>query len=238
MVDAKKSVSIGKMEVTMPISEWADVLDQVENHVVRVSTPEGSGTGFLIASSKKEGVVGIATALHVVSHAVEWGQPIRITHHASRKTVLLERANRSIHSNSKADSVLIRFVKEKLALPGEPIALIKPGKRIREGVELGWCSYPSVYPGKLCFFSGCVSAWLENEDAYLVDGVAINGVSGGPAFTSPLRIIGIVTAYIPGRTTRGPLPGVALIRSIMPYVYLFEKLKRKPPKPDIDSKVG
>jgi len=222
----------------MSIPNWADALGQIQNHVIHVSTPGRSGTGFLIASSKKEEVVGIATALHVVSHAHEWGEPIRITHYPSGKIVLLKEADRSIHWNEKADSVLVRFAKGKLPLPDKPMALAPRDKYIREGVELGWCGYPSIYPTKLCFFSGRVSAWLEREDAYLIDGVAINGVSGGPAFSYPVVIVGMVTAYIPSRATGEPLPGVALVRAITPYVYLFEQLKRKPPKPASDSEIG
>jgi len=222
----------------MSIPQWADVLDQIQNYVVRVGTPVGSGTGFLIALSEKREVVGIATALHVVRHAHEWGQPIRITHYPSGKTVLLQQADRSIHWNEKADFVLIRFAKGKLPLPDKPMVLAPRDKHIREGVELGWCGYPSIYPTKLCFFSGCVSAWLEHEEAYLIDGVAINGVSGGPAFSHPLVIVGMVTAYIPSRATGESLPGVALIRAITPYIDLFEKLKREPPKPASDSEIG
>ncbi len=211
--------------------EWANALDIVRQYVVQIKTPRGYGTGFLIASSKD--IVGIATALHVVSYAEEWQQPIKIIHLPSKKTILLNQSDRSIHTNIRMDSALIRFRKSELPLPDEPLHL-PAGKttRLREGVEVGWCGYPVISSKTLCFFSGRISAWLKDEASYLVDGVAINGVSGGPAFdvtikTKPTKpvLIGLVTAYIANRATGEPLPGVSLIRSINPYLELFEELK-------------
>ena len=42
--------------------------------------------------------------------------------------------------------------------------------------------FPTIEPYKLCFFSGSISAGRDDDSAYLIDGVAINGVSGGPVF--------------------------------------------------------
>ncbi|HVO45571.1 MAG TPA: hypothetical protein VMT29_04480, partial [Steroidobacteraceae bacterium] len=55
------------------------------------------------------------------------------------------------------------------------------------------------------------------ESTYLVDGVAINGVSGGPAFScavGSVQMIGLVSAYIPNRATGEVLPGVAVVRDV------------------------
>jgi hypothetical protein len=53
--------------------------------------------------------------------------------------------------------------------------------------------------------------------AYLVDGVAINGVSGGPAFHLgehfPI-IIGVVSAYIANRVTGETLPGMCVVGDV------------------------
>ena len=53
---------------------------------------------------------------------------------------------------------------------------------LRVGNDIGWLGFPAVEATRVCFFGGRVSAWNPNAKAYLVDGVAINGVSGGPAF--------------------------------------------------------
>jgi hypothetical protein len=65
-----------------------------------------------------------------------------------------------------------------------------------------------------------VSAFVENQSAYLVDGVAINGVSGGPAFhildvaEDPVVVMGVVSAYVPNRATGEVLPGLSVVRHV------------------------
>ncbi|MDD4980327.1 MAG: serine protease [Candidatus Omnitrophica bacterium] len=217
------------------MKELYEVLENLQNHVVYISTPAGSGTGFLVASSEGEKVIGIATAWHVVNYAVEWDQPIKVKHHITGKTILLKEGNRSIHWDDATDSALIRLPKGQLPLPDEVLPLFEKKSHKKAGVELGWCGFPSVYPTQLCFFSGRVSAWLAEREAYLVDGVVINGVSGGPTFDRFSELVGFVTAYIPNRATGKALPGVGLIRSITPYIDWFDKLKPVPPESVSDS---
>ena len=55
--------------------------------------------------------------------------------------------------------------------------------------------------------------------AYFLDGVAINGVSGGPAFhlldsQEEPCITGIVSAYIPNVATGSTLPGLSVARNV------------------------
>ena len=55
---------------------------------------------------------------------------------------------------------------------------------------------------------------------YLVDGVAINGVSGGPAFRLGVKsaeLMGVASAYIPNRATGDVLPGVAVVRDVQEF---------------------
>jgi hypothetical protein len=63
----------------------------------------------------------------------------------------------------------------------------------------------------------------------LVDGVAINGVSGGPAFLpvdkDQFILGGMVSAYIPNRATGESLPGVCVVRSIGPYQEMLKEFK-------------
>lgn len=80
------------------------------------------------------------------------------------------------------------------------------------GFDIGWLGFPAIEPDTLCFFAGTVSARQTNRKAYLIDGVAINGVSGGPVFHSPtpdeVQIIGCVSAYHANRATGETLPGL------------------------------
>jgi hypothetical protein len=51
---------------------------------------------------------------------------------------------------------------------------------------------------------------------HLGDGVAINGVSGGPAFAMTdgdvdVQMVGVVSAYVPNRLTGETLPGLAVV---------------------------
>ena len=67
-------------------------------------------------------------------------------------------------------------------------------------------------------------------ESYLVDGVAINGVSGAPAFfidpkTSELKICGVISNYYPNRSTGEALPGLSMIRSVMTYRETLKSLK-------------
>jgi len=70
----------------------------------------------------------------------------------------------------------------KLKLPEDLVPLRPIQNALPIGVEVGWLGYPAIGPWTLCFFRGNVSA--RQEASYLIDGVAINGVSGGPVFYS------------------------------------------------------
>ncbi len=100
---------------------------------------------------------------------------------------------------------------------------------MRQGIQVGWCGFPVVAPNDLCFFTGHVSSYLSSQETYLVDGVAINGVSGGPAFhatpENKIKVCGVVSAYIPNRATGESLPGVCLIKSVKAYQTDLKNLK-------------
>jgi len=80
----------------------------------------------------------------------------------------------------------------------------------------------------LCFFSGRVSSYLMEDSLYFVDGVAINGVSGGPAFTlgaKSAQLMGVVSAYIPNLATGNVLPGVAVVQDVAQFHDLAERFR-------------
>ena len=97
-------------------------------------------------------------------------------------------------------------------------------------MEVGWCGFPSIAPDDLCFFEGHISSYLAKEGSYLVDGVAINGVSGGPAFfpvdkqNEPI-VCGVLSGYIPNITEGKSLPGVCYIRSVEAFRSLIKEYK-------------
>jgi hypothetical protein len=197
---------------------WQGAVEQIRPYVVRVATPEHSGSGFLFAFAAEGGICGIATAAHAVQSASLWEQPIRIEHTASGTERLLRPGERTIVVDVDTDTAAIVFLREDLALPNELLPTTPETTNYRTGVEIGWVGFPGVAREELCFFSGRISAWRERSKSYLVDGVAINGVSGGPAFHvdddgRPL-LIGVMSAYLPNKAVGVTLPGLSVVQHV------------------------
>ena len=151
-------------------------------------------------------ICGIATAAHVVDHAHYWEEPIRIDHIISGKSLVIRRDERAVFLDPARDTAAVLFPRGELPLPAEALALGPKDMILKVGNEIGWLGFPAIPTASLCFFTGIVSAWVPSQNAYLVDGVAINGVSGGPAFhllegDEPVVVIGVVSAYVPNRAT-------------------------------------
>lgn len=197
---------------------WDQVVKKVSPHVVKIETPSGHGTGFLLLYNDTGVWCCIATAEHVVAHADDWQQPIKINHLHTGKTAFLKQEDRVIYRDWKTDSAVVLFLKGDLQLPQIPITLLPMGQLIDIGAEVGWLGFPTIAANNLCFFSGNVSARQEFRNAYLVDGVAINGVSGGPVLhlteTDGVQIVGTVSAYSANRATGEALPGLAIAQDV------------------------
>ena len=216
--------------------EWHDAVKQVRPFIFRITTPVGSGTGFLVSHSESGGICSVATAAHVVSHANDWGQWIKLEYFSTKQSlipdlkqsIMLRPDNRAILIDQNRDTAAIVFNVGTLDLPKDPPELIEEGKFIKVGVEVGWMGFPALSPNNLCFFSGRISCNLESESAYLIDGVAINGVSGGPTIWllyDHVRYIGVVSAYIPNRATGESLPGLAVVRDVAQFQELIKHFK-------------
>jgi Trypsin-like peptidase domain len=210
----------------MTVYPWHKAVEDIRPHVFRITTPRGSGTGFLVARQPGTGIIGIATAAHVIDHAHYWEQPIRIEHSASGASRLIRPADRAILLEEAKDTAAIVIEVGDLALPTETLPLGPEDMHLKVGNEIGWLGFPAVAASTLCFFSGRVSAWTA--ESYLVDGVAINGVSGGPAFHlhdgGPI-LMGVMSAYIPNRATGETLPGLAVVRDVDQFHSLIKSLK-------------
>lgn len=199
---------------------WSTALETIKKHTFKILSPNSSGTGFLL--TKRAGdICGIATAFHVIEHAYQWEEPIKLIHTESKEQVILHQNERFIFPNANKDFALILFQRGSLKIENEPPTLGPHDKSLKPGVQVGWAGYPVVAPNEFCFFTGNISCFLEEVGSYLVDGVAINGVSGGPAFVafeeSHPQVIGIVSAYIPNRAGGETLPGVCFITGVYPF---------------------
>lgn len=202
--------------------EWHEAVESLGPRVVRLATPVGTGSGFLLPWQSKSGLCAVATASHVIDHAFYWEQPIRIDQIATSKTILLRQEHRAIFADPKRGTAIVVFEDGALTHPDGDLRFVPQENYLKVGNEVGWLGFPAITPS-LCFFSGRVSAWRAEEKAYLIDGVAINGVSGGIVFflgaAEPI-VVGVVSAYVPNRTTGEVLPGLAIARDVS---YLHEQ---------------
>ena len=207
--------------------EWHEAVEAVSPHVVQISTPRGRGSGFFISTSETTDIIAVATAAHVVSDSNWWEEPIRLFHPNSGQSRILRVPDRVIHVEYEMDTAAILFRRDGFPLPQSPMAFIPEGSFLKVGNEIGWLGFPAIAPSPLdlCFFTGRVSAWKQNSRSYLVDGVAINGASGGPTFSITAVLIGIVSAYIPNFLTGQTLPGLSVIRDVKQFQELAKQFR-------------
>lgn len=208
---------------------WHGTMQVVEPYVFKIFTPDVSGTGFQISYSAKPGFCAVATAYHVIKQAYLWKQPIKLVHWKSGKSIFLEASNRAVYIYPDNDLAFILFDATDDALQSVQMPLLNKDYSLFPGVELAWCGFPVVMDETLCFFAGHVSAYHQSTAAYLIDGVAINGVSGGPVFfhnlvDGKLTIAGVISNYLPNRSNGDATPGLAVARSVAPYQADLEKL--------------
>ncbi len=208
---------------------WEQVVQKVTPYIFKIETPTGHGTGFLCLYNDTKTIYGIATALHVVEYANTWKQPIRLTHYSSSEQLFLKDPEHIIMTDGKTDSAVILFHKPAFELPSELIELLPLGTPLSIGNEVSWLGFPAIEPDTLCFFSGNISAWQAFRKAYLIDGVAINGVSGGPVMylhsTDGVKVVGIVSAYRANRAAGDTLPGLLYAQDVSHFHGVIHRIR-------------
>ena len=197
--------------------DWHQQVEVVTPHVTKITTPETSGTGFLVL--RKGNRFGVATAAHVVSDAIALQRNITIHHDAFETPLTLGESARITLIHPDIDSAYIEGelpsdIKGSF-FPEKPVEAVPLGTSVKPGVQVGWLGFPYMVPNEEpCFFSGHISAYISGSGRYFIDGVAIPGVSGGPAFLchreKPLvvRILGSITSYAPARSGQESIPGL------------------------------
>lgn len=154
---------------------------------------------------------------------------VKIRNGQSQTPRLLPANERVIFMDYETDSAIILFFKGDLKLPEVPIALLPVGEVLSVGLDAGWIGYPVIQQFTLCFFSGTVSARLDARKAYLIDGVAINGVSGGPVIHCPasdrVQIVGCISEYHANRATGETLPGLLIAQDVSHFHGVAEEVK-------------
>jgi len=197
---------------------WATCYENVLPYVFAIETPEGAGSGVFFMYNDTKTYAAVATAAHVVDHADTWKLPIKLRNHNTGKELFLKDDDRVLFVDRRRDTAAIMFLASLLELPQEVLPLMAANKYKPIGTEIAWVGYPSIAHPNLCFFSGRVSAFLMSDDSYLIDGVAINGVSGGPVFSlsdkdQPM-LLGTVSAYMPNRIRGDALPGLLRVQDV------------------------
>lgn len=74
----------------MPEAHWVRIVNEVRDCVVLIDTPTGRGTGFVVQPPPGSPHQAVITAHHVINHALNWREPIKITHFPSGKQVFLD----------------------------------------------------------------------------------------------------------------------------------------------------
>lgn len=203
-------------------NNWITAVAAMKKSVVKIDTPTCSGTGFAIPPpSGKEGFGCIMTAWHVIEHSAIWKEPICFVHPLTNTSTVFQANEIEINPAQIRDQVYILFDLARFFYTQPVQFAVNSNFHFIEGVEIGWLGYPNLYPQKPCFFHGYVSSYDEDIEAYIVDGVAIHGVSGGPVFEissgTPV-VVGLVTNYRPNQT----LPGISIVRSVNPLLKHYE----------------
>jgi hypothetical protein len=214
----------------------------VRPFVFRVEAGDLAGTAFLIALGKakyggKPDSMMFATARHVTMPEGRVPPNLSLADHDG--SVSFASGTHRCYAYSlgppQFDIGLIVVDAEPprslLAIP----PLLPHNRKVKQGADLGWLGYPGIAGSKLSFFAGVLSSYLDQPPGYLVDGVAINGVSGGPAFTREGAIVGIVSSYLPNwidKTTA--LPGLVTLVSVGAIDYWMDLFlsQERLPQPD------
>lgn len=210
------------------MAHWNKLLEKVLPYVIKVETQEGHGTGFLFAVNATRTFVAFATSAHVVAHADNWKLPIRLRHHVSGKEIFVEEKDRIIEIDHERDSASILIGNPGDFLPTDVLPMVDSKEFVLIGTEIAWAGYPGIAPPHLCLFTGTVAAFDHRDDSYLIDGVAINGVSGGPVFFAPQAgsptLIGSVSAYMSNRQRGESLPGLLRAQDVTPFQETVKKI--------------
>jgi hypothetical protein len=219
--------------------DWSKPVSKITPFIVRIHTQQKRGTGFIFWQNKD--YCCIATAYHVVEDAnvVGWEHPIYLMQ-PNGKVVRLNPENRNIsklNEDINGDSAAIFIWKTGLDFPPECLPLWDFSQEIPIGTEVGWLGYPILIDDNITqpsFFSGTISNHLPALQQYVIDGVAINGVSGAPLFWKRGKdvpyVIGTLSSYFPNRVTiQGSVeawPGVSLSHSFSAFNPVVADLRK------------
>ncbi len=206
------------------------IVNRVSQFVVRVQTRQGYGTGFIFW--KNQEICAIATAGHIIESATEpeWETPIRITQSNGKLVHVYPHDRWVVPRINDLDAAVIVVRNNALDIPRDLVPLYEGSPEITIGSRIGWLGYPALVDANILrpsFFSGVISnIFPDPVNQYVIDGVSIHGVSGGPVFCLPSEgsntfIIGLITSYHVNRVPVGQnveaWPGLLVSQSVSVY---------------------
>lgn len=153
----------------------------------------------------------LATAWHVLEETTK-GTSLSVCDSSGKELIRSMGENIAVIEIGKGldSAIVVIQSKEEIFRQDLLLPILPKEVQLRTGTEIGWMGYPGIVEPELCFFHGYISGILKNPPVYLVDGVAINGVSGGPVFDDRCHIVGFVSAYLPNKISASTvLPGVS-----------------------------
>jgi len=213
----------------LPELTWHAAATKVEKSLFRVYTESGMGSGFLlsVAENEKKHYGMFATAWHVLSN-LKTVDSLQLVSANRKKDINNHNATLSFVrlGDKEYDTGIIIAESNELIIDETSLLTIPPKDlMLARGAEIGWMGFPGFVEPEPCFFHGYISGYLDYPPRYLVDGVAINGVSGGPAFDKYGQIAGLVSSYLPNRRDEKTiLPGVAMLVPINAIRAFMERL--------------
>lgn len=196
---------------------WPELVPKLEPLVYQVRAGDSLGTAFVISvTGGRDGGrhTMLVTAWHVVQDVVQDDEPLDLVRADGTLISTLTSGPIAIYpvGPPECDTALM-LVPTREPLVSPDVLLPMPLETmLPRGADLGWLGFPGLVYPELCFFRGVVSGYQEMPPIYLVDGVAINGVSGGPAFDRTGLLVGLVSAYVPNQIDHGTtLPGLMIV---------------------------
>jgi hypothetical protein len=210
------------MAQRFPSLPWDQVIDRVSKATFLIEAHEAAGTGFVLSVGFSEDAktfhTMLATAWHVLRDSEEAASDLVVTSW-DRKRVFSSKSDRLSYLRLgpvNFDTALIYLeTQEPVVDVADLLPIFPTDSMLARGSNVGWLGFPAIAEPELCFFKGIISGYLSDPPAYLADGVAISGVSGGPVFDDRCHLVGMVSAYLPNQLDEGTLlPGLSCVTPI------------------------
>ena len=185
--------------------------------LIELGSTTGTCFAVLISPTKTKGKKSyiFATAWHVIEKLTRTNRPIKLVTADKSKAYEIMPDSYTIYREGpkEFDTGIIEVSSERaLVFEKDLLPMLDFEELLPRGSEVAAVGFPGLADEEFCFFRGVISGYSKKPPAYLVDGVVLNGVSGGPAIDRQARIIGLVSSYLPNRVDRNTtLPGLTTL---------------------------